>query len=300
MKKLIGLIAVISVLLFLVFTDCNKNTASNNSGNSGTTGTTSNPSAKYKGALVGSTGYLTAFLQGNNSYINVFYVDSSKTPVTVIKDSLTTSGLANWYPGQGNALSNVLFKGSSGITVTLVSVNADGSNPVVSMSVPNDPYAKVYMLRDSVASAPLQVYNGKATPVGNGVAGSGGNCTCAVKTINFVVNPAYIGSQYAGVTAIYIDNSSHLAGFLNGQISSTAPNQIVSIVNNNDTAGLHVYNGQGGPNSNNGSGYVNGSLTISADGNSISGTISGMYIPNYGLQSSSCACSYAITAQRVN
>lgn len=301
MKKIFLLLTVLSGLFIFLFTDCNKNSGSNNSSNN--TGNTSNstyPSAKYKGALVGSTGYLTAFLQGNNSYINVFYVDSSKTPVMVIQDSLTTSGLANWYPGQGNALSNVVFKGSSGISVTLISVNADGSNPVVSISVPNDPYAKAYMLRDSVAASPLQVYSGKATPV-SGISGTGGTCTCAVKTMNFVLNPAFVGSQYAAVTAIYIDKASHQAGFLNAQIASNAPNQIVSIINNNDTAGLHVINyGSGGPNSNNGSGYVNGSLTISTDGNTISGAVSGMYIPFSGSTSGSCACSYAISAKRVN
>jgi len=59
-------------------------------------------SLSYRGALVGSTGYLDLHLKGsalggsNPSYIFVAYVDSSKNPVKTINDSLTTGSLNNW------------------------------------------------------------------------------------------------------------------------------------------------------------------------------------------------------------
>ncbi|GGB18720.1 hypothetical protein GCM10011511_48160 [Puia dinghuensis] len=242
-------------------------------------------------------------LQGSNlggtnpSYILVNYVDSSKNPVKTISDSLITNSLNNWQPGQ--AISNAIFSGASGIMVTLVSVDADGSNTVTTMTVPNDPYVKTFIAKETVSNAPLLVYLGKAVPSGSGISGAGGGCTCYTKTINFVINPAYVGSSYAAANAIYIDSSTHWAGFLNAQILSSNPNQLTQIINNNDTAGLHVNNGPGGPNSNNGSGPVNGTLQISADGKTLTGTISGMYKPNYGSQANSCSCSYNITAARI-
>ena len=224
-------------------------------------------------------------------------MDSSKTPVVTIKDSLTTSSLNNWQPGQ--SISNAVFTGASGITVTLVSVDSDGSNPVTKMTVPNDPYVKVFIQKEAVSNTPLLVFIGKAVPTGNGISGSGGGCACNTKTINFVINPAYVGAQYAAANAIYIDTQSHLAGFLNAQIASANPNVLTQIVNNNDTTGLHVNNGAGGPNSNNGSGNVSGSIQISPDGNTLSGSISGMYNPFTGSQLNSCSCSYTISAVKV-
>jgi len=142
------------------------------------------------------------------------------------------------------------------------------------MQVPNDPYVKVFIEKETVSNTPLLVFIGKAIAVGNGISGGGGSCNCYTKTINFVINPAYVGNSSAAANAIYIDTYSHLAGFLNAQILSSDPSTLTQIINNNDTAGLHVYNGPGGPNSNNGSGFVNGSIKISSDGLSLSGTIS--------------------------
>src|ERR1017187_1400347 len=266
---------------------CSKSSNSSNTSN--------NQIVVYKGALVGSTGYLDVNLQGsslngtNQSYILVTYIDSSQTPLRIIKVSLTTNSLNNWQPG--NAIANAIFKGSSGITVTLISVDADGSNPVTSMTVPNDPFVKTFIAEETVSNSPLLVFIGKAVPVSN-------RCACYTKTINFVINPAYIGNSSAAANAIYIDSLSHWAGFLNAQILSSAPQVITQVINNNDTSGLHVYNGAGGPNSNNGSGYVTGTLQISTDGTTISGTISGMYNPTYG-GAPGCACSYTVTATKV-
>ncbi len=289
----------ISLLIFL-FGNCSKSPdSSSSSGNQGSTVS----STSYKGALVGSTGYINLNLQGsglqgvNHSYILVTYIDSSNTPVYVLKDSLTTSSLTNWQPG--SAIANAVFNGVSGISVSLVSLDADGSNPVTTIHVPNDPYVKSFIIKETVSNTPLLVYIGKAIPAAKGTSGTGGSCNCYTKTINFVINPAYIGSSYAAANAIYIDSMSHWAGFLNAQILSSTPNQLTSIINNNDTAGLHVNNNAGGPNSNNGSGPVNGTLQISTDGTKITGSISAMYIPNYGSQTSSCACSYTITATKV-
>lgn len=287
------------VLFFL--NSCSKSSGTSSANSSGTSSSTVS-STTYRGALVGSTGYLNLNLQGSNlqgvnhSYILVTYIDSSRTPVYVLKDSLTTGSLTNWQPG--TAISNVLFTGANGITVTIVSIDADGSNPVTKMAVPNDPYVKSFILKETVSSTPLLVFIGKAIPIGNGISGSGGSCACNAKTINFVVNPAYVGSGNASASAIYIDNVSHWAGFLNAQILSSNPNQITQIINNNDTAGLHV-NNIGGPNSNNGSGPISGTLQISSDGKQITGSVSGMYLPNYGSMSSSCSCSYLISASKL-
>ena len=299
-KSNFGQLFFLFLFLTIVLPFCSKN--SNNT----TIGNTNNNISyiRYKGALVGSTGYLDLHLTGstlngsNASYIIVNYVDSSKTPVYSIKDSLTANSLTGWQPG--TAISNVVFAGSSGIKVTLISVDADGSNPVTKMQVPNDPFVKTFIEKETVSNTPLLVFIGKAVPSGNGIAGAGGNCTCYTKTINFVINPAYIGSSYAAANAIYIDSYSHLAGFLNAQILNANSIVLTQIINNNDTTGLHVNNDAGGPNSNNGSGPVNGSLQISADGNSLTGNISGMYNPNNGSQAVSCSCSYSISAKKVN
>lgn len=297
-KLNLGLLLIaISVTIGIVIS-CSKK-----SDNSGSNSNTNSSELSYKGTLVGSTGYLNLHLKGSNlggnnsSYILVTYVDSSKTPVYVVKDSLTTSSLNNWQPG--TSISNALFISSTGISVTLLSVDADGANPVIKMKVPNDPYVKAFIEKETVSNTPLLVFIGKAVPIGNGISGSGGSCACYTKTINFVVNPAYVGSSYAGANAIYVDTHSHLAGFLNAQILSSNPNNITQIINNNDTSGLHVNNGPGGPNSNNASGPINGSIQISADGKSLSGTISGMYNPNTGSISSYCSCSYNIFAKKV-
>lgn len=294
-----GLFFIIILLLIASIHSCSKK-----ADNSGANNSSSNSSnLNFKGALVGSTGYLDLHLKGSNlggnnsSYILVTYVDSSKNPVNSIKDSLTTSSLHNWQPG--TSISNAVFTGNSGIIVTLISIDADGSNPVTKMQVPNDPYVKAFIEKETVSNTPLLVFIGKAVPTGNGISGQGGGCACYTKTINFVINPAFVGSSSAAANAIYIDTYSHLAGFLNAQISSSNPNSLTQIINNNDTAGLHVNNGPGGPNSNNGSGFINGSLNISPDGKTLSGNISGMYNPNTGNVSNSCSCSYTVFAQKV-
>jgi hypothetical protein len=295
-----ALLFMVIPLAIVSISGCSKKNNNSNNNNS----MSNNPaSLSYSGALVGSTGYLDLHLKGstlggsNTSYILVTYVDSSKTPVYTIKDSLTTSSLNNWQPG--TIISNVKFAGSSGIVVTLITIDADGSNPVTKMQVPNDPYVKVFIEKETVSNSPLLVFIGKATSVGNGISGAGGSCNCYTKTINFVINPAYVGNASAAANAIYIDTFSHLAGFLNAQILSSDPNTLTQIINNNDTAGLHVNNGPGGPNGNNGSGAINGNIKISADGLSLSGAISGMYNPNSGVQASSCSCSYNVFAKKV-
>jgi hypothetical protein len=286
MKKQIVIPGVLFVVLLAVIGSCAKSSNSSSS---------QSQQVVYKGALVGSTGYLIVNLQGsglngtNKSYILVTYIDSSQNPVKTIKDSLTTSSLNSWQPGK--AIANVIFGGSSGITVTLISVDADGNNPVTSMSVPNDPYVKSFISEETVSNSPLLVFIGKAVPAASG-------CGCNTKTINFVVNPAYVGNSSAAANAIYIDSLTHWGGFLNAQILSSNSNQLTQIINNNDTAGLHVNNGPGGPNSNNASGPVTGTLQISPDGTTLSGTISGMYNPSYNT-SNNCPCTYNITAVKV-
>lgn len=287
-------------ILFVFLGGCSKSPDSSSSGNAGSSSTVN--SVTYKGALVGSTGYLNLNLQGSNlqgvnhSYILITYIDSSRTPVYVQKDSLLTNSLVGWQPG--TAINNAVFTGTSGISVTLVSLDADGSNPVTKIAVPNDPNVKSFITKETVSSAPLLIFMGKAVPSAKGISGSGGTCNVYSKTINFVINPAYVGSSYAAANAIYVDSVSHLAGFLNAQILSANPNQLTQIINNNDTAGLHV-NNIGGPNSNNGSGPVNGTLQISSDGTKLTGSISGMYLPNYGSSINSCSCSYTIIAVKV-
>ncbi|MDP9048054.1 MAG: hypothetical protein M3N14_07945, partial [Bacteroidota bacterium] len=218
-KSYIGILSFI-LLTIGVIISCSKKNDKSSSNNTSQNNTSQ--SVRFRGALVGSTGYLDLHLTGsllggsNPSYILVTYVDSSKTPVFSIKDSLTTSSLAGWQPG--TSITNAVFTGPSGITVTLVSVDADGSNPVTKMTVPKDPYIKVFIQKETVSNTPLLVFIGKAVPVGNGTSGGSGGCTCYTKTVNFVINPAYVGAQFAAATAIYIDAYSHLAGFLNAQI----------------------------------------------------------------------------------
>ncbi|HEX3383712.1 MAG TPA: hypothetical protein VHS53_00920, partial [Mucilaginibacter sp.] len=114
-KQFVPVALSMIALIAAVIIGCSKKNDKPSGSNSGT-------AVRYRGALVGSTGYLDLQLKGsglngsNPSYILVTYVDSSKTPVVSLKDSLTTSSLNNWQPGQ--SISNAVFTGSSGITVT--------------------------------------------------------------------------------------------------------------------------------------------------------------------------------------
>lgn len=85
----------------------------------------------YKGVMVGSSGYFKISIQNGTADINCEFNFDGKSA------TLTTNSLANWTPGQ--AITNAVFTGTwneESVSLTF-SCDADGSNPVITVSVPD-------------------------------------------------------------------------------------------------------------------------------------------------------------------
>jgi hypothetical protein len=89
-----------------------------------------NSGGVYKGVLVGSTGTIALYLHNTGTEVQALISFDGKNA------TLTTTSLNNWSPGQ--AINNALFTGTiEGQTVqALFSVDANGQNPMVSVSIP--------------------------------------------------------------------------------------------------------------------------------------------------------------------
>lgn len=84
----------------------------------------------YKGIVVGSSGHFELKIKNGSDTIACYFVFDG------VSDTLTSTSLANWTPGQ--AITNAIFTGSlNGVTVTLTfSCGATGSNPTVVVTIP--------------------------------------------------------------------------------------------------------------------------------------------------------------------
>lgn len=134
-----------------------------------------NSGGVYKGTIVGSSGTLKVVLNNGNNAVKI-YVSFDN-----INDSLSTTELSNWQPGQ--AIAKVRFTGN---TVNLsLSISADGSNPKVdTIIIPGHPYATAYLVKET-SSALVKVYEG--TYKSN------------VKGDKGVLNATLVGSSMTGI-----------------------------------------------------------------------------------------------------
>jgi hypothetical protein len=132
MKKYL-LIALLSVINVVMFSSCDKKDnpdpiVNNDPSFSNTPEATAVNDDKsggvYKGVLTGSSGTVKIILQNGTASAIVIFDGVTKT--------LTTTSLTDWTSGQ--AISNAKF--TSGDWELIFSVNADGSNPQISVTIP--------------------------------------------------------------------------------------------------------------------------------------------------------------------
>lgn len=123
------------IMLFLVLFSCSKENSSPNNDVENTVSADAsldNSSAGvYKGIIVGSMGHFKLSIKNGNTTI------SCKLKFDNVSVTLVNSSLENWQPGQ--SISGAVFTGTlNGQTITLVfSCNADGTDPFVTISIPN-------------------------------------------------------------------------------------------------------------------------------------------------------------------
>jgi hypothetical protein len=110
----------------------------------------------YKGTFVGSSGSIKVVLQDNTISILLTFNNVTRT--------LTTNGLSSWSSGQ--AISNVTF--TSGDWSVVLSVNADGSNPNVVITIPNHANIGVSLIKETSTEL-VRVFEGTFTGSQTGV-----------------------------------------------------------------------------------------------------------------------------------
>lgn len=101
----------------------------------------------YKGTFVGSSGTIKVVLQDNTISIILTFNNVTRT--------LTTTGLSGWSSGQ--AISNVTF--TSGDWSVVLSINANGSNPNVVITIPNHANIGVSLIKET-SSELVRVFEG--------------------------------------------------------------------------------------------------------------------------------------------
>lgn len=252
MKRIIPLAGILAVAASIVFVNnsCKKSSSNNNPSNNGM----ATQSIAQKAYDNQSGGVYKGSLTGSSGYFEVnlqaskpFLIYQWTNPAGSI-DSLFTNSLGSWQSGV--AISKAVFTGADG-SVFWFSVNADGSNPTIdSVYIPGHTAPVYAALCKELSKVLVKVYQGTGTPVN----GNGGGCVSA--TVNFWTTDGFASGTYLGT------NGDHggLAGSISGtQISVTGGN------NNSET----------------------GTLTISADGNTISGTVNGR------------SCSHTVSLTRI-
>ena len=240
MKRIIpvaGILAVVTVIL-AINNSCKKSSNNNNGSNNGLA-TQATAQAAYDNQ---SGGVYKGSLTGSSGYFEVnlqaskpYLIYQWTTPAGSI-DSLFTTSLGSWQSGQ--AIAKAVFTGTDG-SVFWFSVNADGSSPSIdSVYIPSHNGPVYATVSKELSQSLVKVYQGTGTPVG------GANSQCVNATINFWTTSGAASGTYLGT------NGDH--GGLAGTISG---NQITVVAGNNNSE--------------------NGVLTISSDGNTITGTVTG-------------------------
>ena len=253
MKKIIPLAGTLTVLIiFLCIGHSCKKSSNNTNGNTNAgLATQATAQASFDNQ---SGGVYKGDLTGSSGYFEVnlqagrpFLIYQWTNPAGTI-DSCFTSSLANWQSGQ--AISKAVFTGADG-SVFWFSVGANGSNPSIdSVHIPSHSGPVYTTVCKELSNALVKVYQGTATPANS----NGGKCVSA--TVNFWTSGAGAAGNFLGTNG---DQGSLVATISGNQI------QITPGGNNSET----------------------GTLTISSDGNTITGTIN------------SNSCSHTLSLTRV-
>ncbi|GAC1444057.1 MAG: hypothetical protein NVSMB63_13180 [Sediminibacterium sp.] len=255
MKQFIPLSAVLAgvAALLCIGNSCSKSSDSSTSGsgNNASGGTTAQ--ATYDNQ---SGGIYKGTLTGSSGYFVVNlqaakpYVIYQWTDPAGATDSLPAASLNNWQSGQ--AVSKALFTGASGAKFWF-SVGTNGSNPVVdSVYFPNHSGPVYVTIVKETSVSPIKIYQGTGVPVSS----NGGKC------VGGILNMWTGGGMAVGT--LLLSNGNQFGGF-----GTIIGNQI-------QITPLGAYDHP-----------ESGTLTISSDASSISGTISGNY------------CTHTISLKRI-
>lgn len=223
---------------------CQKSNHSGNNNNNG--GLATQPTAQagfdnqsggvYKGTLTGSSGYFEVNLQETKPFIIYQWM----TPQGNI-DSLFTTSLGSWSSGQ--AITKAVFTATDG-SLFWFSVNGDGSSPSIDSVYITGHTGPVYAsIAKELSTSLLKVYQGAAT-----VTGGGTGC-------------------FDGITTMWTIGSVGAFSYLG--TDGTFGAGTVSISGNQAQVVLGANAGNGTNNE------TTGTLTISADGSTLSGTVTG-------------------------
>ncbi|HTJ13542.1 MAG TPA: hypothetical protein VL547_16015 [Dinghuibacter sp.] len=217
---------------------CQKSSSSKTNGNSGLS-TQPAAAASYDhqsgGVYKGSLTGSSGYFEVNLQVARPFLIYQWTTPQGNI-DSLFTTSLSNWTSGQ--AIVKAVFTGSDG-SVFWFSVNADGSNPSIdSVYVPSHQGPVYASIGKETSAGLLTVFQGTGTVPG----GETSNCSNGI--VNLWINSTTGAWAYLGDTGEFGSGPVTLNG-------NTA--QVVATSNSGNTD--------------------EGTLTLSADGATMSGTV---------------------------
>lgn len=253
MKQLISFCALIAAVSALLLTgnSCSKSSGSNSPGLGNNTSGTT-AQAAYDNQ---SGGIYKGTLTGSSGY---FVVNLQAAKPYVVYQWTDPASASDSLPAaslgnwqSGQALSKALFTGTSGAKIWF-SVTATGSNPSIdSVYFPSHQGPVYAAIAKETSSNPVRVYQGSASPVSS----NGGKC------VNAVVNVWTAGSSAMGT---YLATTGEHGGGT-GTVS-----------------GNQVQMSMGGE---------SGSLTISSDASSITGTVTG--------NGTTSTCSHNISLKRI-
>jgi hypothetical protein len=253
MKRILSLTCILAAaaILTTVHYSCNKSSAGSSSNNSLSTQPVAQ--AAYDSQ---SGGVYKGSLTGSSGYFEINL--QASTPYIIYQwtnpqggvDSLFSTSLANWQSGQG--ISKGVFSSADG-SVFWFSVAADGTNPTIdSVYIPSHNGPVYAAVLKELSGAQVKVYEGTGTAVN----AENGQC------VNGILNLTTGGTNATG---------SFLAsnGNEGGGIGTISGSQIqLSMISNSNNADSGV-------------------LTISTDGNTITGSLS------------SNTCTHTVTLTRI-
>jgi hypothetical protein len=250
MKKLtlaVNVLIITAILLYAIGS-CSK---SSNPGSNNNLSTTPAAQATYDNQ---SGGVYKGTLTGSSGYFEInlqaskpFIIFQWTNPQGSI-DSLFTTALSGWQSGQ--AIDSALFEGADGSRFWF-SVDANGENPSIdSIHIPSHAGPVYAMVAKELSTNQVKIYQGTA----KGASSNGGDCSDA--SLTFWISSSEAGGAYLASNSDY------------GSLLSTV-------------SGNHIYVLADGNNA------ETGTLTISSNGNTITGTVSGS------------SCSHTISLTRI-
>ncbi len=239
MKRLLSLTCILAAaaVFTTVHFSCNKSSGGSSSNN----GLSTQPVAQaaYDSQ---SGGVYKGALTGSSGYFEINL--QASTPFVIYQwtnpqgsvDSLFTTSLGNWQSGQ--AITKAVFSSADG-SVFWFSVAADGSNPTIdSVYIPSHNGPVYAAVLKELSGAQVKVYEGTGTAV------NAENGQCVNGIINMAIGGTNAASSYLGSN-----------GDEGGGIGTISGNQIqITLISNSNNADSGV-------------------LTISADGNTITGSV---------------------------